>query len=277
MATARRYFAEAAGLAEAHFFAGPRRLALAGLAMTLAMLGDADGADRTLRARDELPLFGFLGPEQRLADGWTAVAQRRPTEGMDQFRRAALDAAATGHRTAEAWLWHDLVRTGGRDASQRLSELADECDSALVSARARHARGRQGGDANELAGSADDFEAMGAMLLAAEAAADAAEAFRRARDQKAATAASHRSTTLAAFCEGAATPGLVQADAVVPLTAREREIAVLAADGLLSKDIADRLYLSVRTVNNHLQNAYSKLGVNSRAEMARLLGQHHDP
>jgi DNA-binding NarL/FixJ family response regulator len=109
------------------------------------------------------------------------------------------------------------------------------------------------------------------MLLAAEAAADAAEAFRRAGDQRAAKAVSHRSKALAAFCEGADTPGLIQADTVVPLTAREREIAVLAADGLSSKDIAERLYLSVRTVNNHLQKAYSKLGVNSRAEMARLL------
>jgi DNA-binding CsgD family transcriptional regulator len=109
------------------------------------------------------------------------------------------------------------------------------------------------------------------MLLAAEAAADAAEAFRRAGDQRAASAASHRSTTLAAFCEGADTPGLIRANTVIPLTAREREIATLAAEGLSSKDIADRLYLSVRTVNNHLQNAYSKFGVNSRAEMARLL------
>jgi DNA-binding CsgD family transcriptional regulator len=271
IATARRCFAEAAGLAEAHFFAGPRRLALAGLAMTLAMLGDAHGAARTLRTRDEMPPFGFLGPEQRISDGWTAVAQRRPTEGTEIFRRAALDAEATGHRTAEAWLWHDLMRAGGKGASRRLGELADECDSPLVSARARHARGRHGGDANELAGSADDFEAMGAMLLAAEAAADTAEAFRRAGDQRAATAASHRSKALAAFCEGADTPGLIQTDTVVPLTAREREIAVLAADGLSSKDIAERLYLSVRTVNNHLQNAYSKLGVNSRAEMGRLL------
>ena len=47
---------------------------------------------------------------------------------------------------------------------------------------------------------------------------------------------------------------------------------MLAAQGLASKDIADRLYLSVRTVNNHLQHAYAKLGVNGRAGLAQALG-----
>ena len=173
VATARRQFAEAAGLAEANRFAGPRRLALAGLALSHAMLGHADDAERACRQRDELPPFGFLGPEQQLADAWTAVARRRPRDATEHFRRAAADAAATGHRTAESWLWHDLVRTGGGDASDRLSELARECDSPLVSARARHAVAIHVRDAAEMAGAADDFEAMGAMLLAAEAASDA--------------------------------------------------------------------------------------------------------
>jgi DNA-binding NarL/FixJ family response regulator len=271
VATACRYFAEAAGLAEAHFFAGPRRLALAGLAMTCAMLGEPDNADRALRARDELPPFGFLAPEQQIADAWTAVARRRPREAAEYFRRAAAEAAATGHRIAESWLLHDLLRTGGGDVSGRLRELAGECDSALVSARARHAVAAEARDAHELIGAAEAFEAMGAMLLAAEAFADAAEAFRHAGDQRAGTAALRRSSALVGRCEGAATPGLARPDAVVPLSEREREIATLAADGLSSKDIADRLYLSVRTVNNHLQNAYSKLGVSSRAELAQSL------
>jgi DNA-binding CsgD family transcriptional regulator len=269
--TARRYFAEAAGLAEANYFAGPRRLALAGLAIAHGMLGHADEAERALRERDQLPAFGFLGPEQQLGDAWTAVAGKRPKTATKHLWRAAAEAAETGHRTAESWLLHDLVRTGGGDPSDRLAELARESDSALVAARARHAVAVRARDANELAGAADDFETMGAMLLAAEAAADAAESYRRAGDQRAATAASRRSSALAASCEGAATPGLVRVDSVIPLSGREREVAVLAAEGLSSKDIADRLYLSVRTVNNHLQSAYSKLGVSSRAELAQSL------
>ena len=66
-------------------------------------------------------------------------------------------------------------------------------------------------------------------------------------------------------------PGLVTADVIVPLTQREREIATLAAQGTPSKEIADRLYVSVRTVNNHLHSAYTKLGVTNRSELARAL------
>jgi DNA-binding CsgD family transcriptional regulator len=241
IATARRFYAEAAGLAEVNRFAGPRRLALS-------------------------------GPEQELADAWTSVAARRPAEAADRLAAAAARAASTGHLTAESWLLHDLVRTSGHDTSGRLLELAEASDSPLVAARARHARGVRTRDGSELAAAADDFEALGASLQAAEAAAGAAEAFGRDGDQRAATAARRRSDTLAAACEGASTPGLFSPASVVPLSAREREVAMLAANGMASKDIADRLFLSVRTVNNHLQHAYAKLGVSSRADLTRAFG-----
>jgi DNA-binding CsgD family transcriptional regulator len=272
LATARRYYAEAAGLAEANRFAGPRRVALSGLALAHAMLSDADAAARALTQRAEGPEFGFRGPEQQLADAWTAIASRRPAEAADLFRSAAAQAASTGHRMTESWLWHDLMRTSGQDASARLRELADACDSPLVSARARHAAAARGRDARELIGAADDFEALGALLLAAEAVSGAAEAFSRAGDQRTATAALRRSNRLSQSCEGAATPGLIRVVGAAPLSGREREIVMLAARGMSSKDIAGRLYLSVRTVNNHLQHAYAKLGVTSRAGLARALG-----
>jgi DNA-binding CsgD family transcriptional regulator len=275
--TARRYFAEAAGLAQSSRFAGSRRVALSGLALAQAMLGEPDAAAQALAERAAAPPFGFLGPEQRLADAWTAIASQRPGEAAEAFRSAAAQAAATGHRVAESWLLHDLLRTSGEDVSGRLRELAGACDSALVSARARHAAAVRARDGMKLTGAADGFEALGAMLLAAEAAGSAAAAFGGAGDRRAATAALRRSSALAAACEGAATPGLVHlsmvnAAAAAPLSGREREIVLLAATGMASKDIADRLYLSVRTVNNHLQHAYAKLGVTSRAGLAQALG-----
>jgi len=62
----------------------------------------------------------------------------------------------------------------------------------------------------------------------------------------------------------------------VPLTARERDVAMLAAQGESSKSIAERLYLSVRTVDNHLQNVYGKLGVTGRRELAKALADLPD-
>src|SRR5262245_433767 len=52
------------------------------------------------------------------------------------------------------------------------------------------------------------------------------------------------------------------------LTVRQRQIASLAAGGLTSPQIAAQLYLSVRTVDNHLATVYLKLGVNSRAKLS---------
>jgi DNA-binding CsgD family transcriptional regulator len=272
LATARRYYAEAAGLAQAHRFAGPRRMALSGLALAHAMLGEPGAAARALAEREAGPAFGFRGPEHQLADAWTAYAAGRPVQAAQLFRDAAAHAAQSGHRTAEAWLLHDLTRTSGEDTSARLAGLARECDSPLVSARARHAAAARARDARELADAAGDFEALGATLLAAEAACAAAEAFSRAGDRRAATAAQRRSRTLAAACEGAATPALFHPAAPDPLSGRERQIVLLAAKGMASKDIAERLYLSVRTVSNHLQHAYTKLGVTSRAGLAQALG-----
>jgi DNA-binding NarL/FixJ family response regulator len=55
------------------------------------------------------------------------------------------------------------------------------------------------------------------------------------------------------------------------LTPQELQIAELAADGLSNREIATRLLLSPRSVDSHLSRAYRKVGVSSRAELARLI------
>ena len=49
----------------------------------------------------------------------------------------------------------------------------------------------------------------------------------------------------------------------------ELEIIRLSCDGLAPADIAEKLHISVHTVNNHKQNIYAKMGVGSNAEMLR--------
>jgi DNA-binding NarL/FixJ family response regulator len=51
------------------------------------------------------------------------------------------------------------------------------------------------------------------------------------------------------------------------LTARELQVARLAAKGLSNRDIAARLFVSTRTVENHLHRVYSKLGISTRKEL----------
>lgn len=173
-----------------------------------------------------------------------------------------------GQVAVAAALLHDAVRLGHADlAAAELTRLARRCDSPLVAARAAHATAAARNAVTGLSDAADTFEGMGAVLLAAEAAAAAGRAARAAGSGRAATALVHRARTLAVRCEGARTPGLFLADSVEPLTAREREVATLAAAGLSSRTIAERLVLSVRTVDNHLQASYAKLGISGRAEL----------
>ncbi|GAB4342871.1 MAG: hypothetical protein Kow0089_18250 [Desulfobulbaceae bacterium] len=58
---------------------------------------------------------------------------------------------------------------------------------------------------------------------------------------------------------------------LAPLTEREREIALLVAQGLSNRDIGERLYVSERTVKSHLSSIFTKTGAQSRLKLALLL------
>jgi len=70
-------------------------------------------------------------------------------------------------------------------------------------------------------------------------------------------------------------PGEVppQAAAADGLTQREREVALLVADGLRSREVAERLGIASQTVKSHLKTIFDKLGVRNRVELARRLEQ----
>lgn len=60
-----------------------------------------------------------------------------------------------------------------------------------------------------------------------------------------------------------------------PLSSREREIALLVASGMRSRQIAEKLFLSTRTIDSHLNHIYRKLHISSRTELAKLLYQEY--
>jgi DNA-binding CsgD family transcriptional regulator len=60
------------------------------------------------------------------------------------------------------------------------------------------------------------------------------------------------------------------------LTPRERDVAVLAADGLSNKEIAETLVVTVKTVEFHLKHAYQKLEVKSRVGLREIFAAAAD-
>ncbi|MEU5877321.1 LuxR family transcriptional regulator [Spirillospora sp. NPDC047279] len=66
------------------------------------------------------------------------------------------------------------------------------------------------------------------------------------------------------------TPDIADAD-LEALTAQQLRIARLVADGATNKEIASRLVISPRTVDHHLRNVFTRLGIRSRVELAKLV------
>jgi DNA-binding CsgD family transcriptional regulator len=167
---------------------------------------------------------------------------------------------------------HELCRLGDpADACSDLARLAGRVDGPFAATAAAHAAARVAGAA--LLEVAEDFAAADALLVAAEAADAAAAAHREAGRPSSARAAAARAAFWLTKCEGARPPTMLAAPEAADLTPSEREIALLAASGASSGEIANRLVISVRTVDNHLQNAYRKLGVTRRQDLPRVLSR----
>ena len=252
------------------------RFPLIYLARSLAQRGDADAARAVLAELGALavPDDYLFGPDLLRARAWLAVSDGLLSDAYAQLQEAAAMAREDGANASEAGALHDLARIGhAAQVAPRLAEVATRVDGPLWPVCVRHAVSLAEDDALGLVAASTAFEEeVGALLLAAEAAADSAVSWRRAHETRKATAAERRSLALARRCEGARTPALlVSAPVRASLTPRELEIARLAASGLANKEIAARLFLSHRTVENKLHSCYAKLGAAGRADLPRAL------
>lgn len=206
------------------------------------------------------------------AMAWAAWGDEGAEAGALAAMRAARQAIHDTHLVWAAGLFHDAARLGmAEPAAARLEALARRIEGELVPAMALHARALAESDALALERAASAFDRMGATLFAAEAAAQAQKAYLRDGRPRLARVVGARAALLAAQCPNVRTPALADVTPV-PLTARELEIARLAGEGLASRELADRLSISVRTVDNHLGTIYGKLGISSRAELPDVLG-----
>ena len=67
--------------------------------------------------------------------------------------------------------------------------------------------------------------------------------------------------------QGRATRRSDAEDALAALSAREREVALLVAEGLGNLDIADRLFVTESTIKKHVHTVYDKLGIRTRPQL----------
>ena len=273
-ASAARILRDSSGLLAERDLLGYRPWALYALARAKALTGDERAAQDALA---EGRRVDFGGRHYEMSRFFAEVT----LGGLAGRRSSALDAARAGAAWArereqvcdEAMALDELLRLEADvGAAERIAQLAQLTDSALVGAMADHARAVLARNPEELLAIADRFADLGSWWRASEAAATASGMLKERGDKRAANAAAGAAEKWAQRCEGVwATPAGPLGSGPVRLTKREREIATQAAAGRSSKEIAERMVVSSRTVENHLYRIYVKLGVNDRAGLAAAL------
>jgi DNA-binding CsgD family transcriptional regulator len=227
--------------------------------------------------------MGILDPWREQARAWVAASTGDLATAARLLRRLAVRLRADGLAGHELLALYDLVRlgdtdsgpiadtdtdTGKIDVTGRLIELANIVEGPMAGLIAVHAKAIADHDGAGLMLVADLFAARQLHLFAAEAAAAGVTGLREIRSPQLASA----SAILAEMinrCPHVRSPAL--ASTRPRLTDREHQVARLAAAGVSSKQIADRLFLSARTVDNHLLRVYAKLGIGGRAELGAML------
>jgi ATP/maltotriose-dependent transcriptional regulator MalT len=168
-------------------------------------------------------------------------------------------AASAAHRSrALLLLASDEMEAAAEVASTAAAE-AVRAGASVEAARCRILAGRALAQAGERQRSLAELEEAAAMLATC-----GAEGYR----QQAVRELRRLGRRLPSQTNGATTTGKLS-----NLSAREWEIAAMVSAGRTNREIADGLYLSIKTVERHLSHIFGKLGVRSRAAVAGLVGR----
>jgi len=241
-------------------------------ATALAMRGATDEARAVLATLEKVRRpFRKLDYERSLAGAWLAAGQGALTEAIATTMAAAEIAAAKGQFAAEVLCLQTAVQFGDGSVGPRLTELTAMVEGPRAALAARFATALAAADAPELSAISEEFEKMGDLVAAVDAAAHACIAFRQGDLRGSALGCSSRAESLAQRCGGISTPALREVSEPLPLTSREREIVRLLGSGNSTKEVAERLCVSARTVEGHIYRAMTKTGATTREELIRLL------
>lgn len=270
LTTADLWLTRAAEYFVRHDRSARRRWALAPLLLVAARRGDLTRARDLARELDGLTALRLLEPVALAGRGWLAWREGRRRDAEQLLRDAVDEAGATASRTLGINALHDLSVLGlAHDGAHELVLQLDDVEGPLLGAKLDVVAAAASNDPLGLEAAGTTFERLGADLAAAEALGQAAAIVERSDPPRAARLFA-RAGACEARCEGVGAEAL-SAGTFGRLTARELQVARLAAAGLASKQIASELGVSRRTVDNLLSRAYSKLGITSRRGLPEAL------
>ena len=251
---------------------------LVDVTVSLALSGDTLAASAALRELEELDVSPSYYPIEVLrARAWEAIARGELAIAREQAITAAELGEELGDRVGALDALHLLARLGrAHEARGAAIRVADGMEGELAPARLAHITALDAHDCDQLDAASATFEELGADLLAAESAAAAATAAIKTGTPQRIATLRRRAAQLRELVPNASTPGLSAVTARAELTPAETDAALLAAEGYSNRQIADRLFLSVRTVEGQLQRCYEKLHVTRRQDLAAALreGRH---
>jgi DNA-binding CsgD family transcriptional regulator len=244
-------------------------------ATALAIRGLTRDAVAALAALDKVQRrFRSLDYEQSLARAWVSASQGAVSEAISVLLSAAERARSTGRFAAEVLCLQTATQFGDRSNVPRLKELGSIVEGPRAGLAARFAAALCDGDAAELSSVSEEFEQIGDLVAAVDSAAHAAVAYRRRDKRGSALGCATRANALADRCGGAWTPALRKATETSRLTEREAEVLMLIREGLSNRAVAERLTVSVRTVESHIYRAMLRTGTTSRDELVALVPRH---
>jgi DNA-binding CsgD family transcriptional regulator len=237
------------------------------------MRGSSGAAAAALAALDDVPrAFRALDDERGMARAWVSASQGAVSEAIATALSSAEKAGESGRFAVEVLCLQAATQFGDRTSASRLMELESIVEGPRAGVAARFAAALHDGDPIELSAVSEEFERMGDLVASIDAAAHAALEFRRQDKRGSALGCAARADALAIQC-GASTPVLRQASEPMPFTDREVEIVMLIGEGLSNREVAERLTLSVRTVESHIYRAMTKTGTTSREQLGALLSR----
>jgi DNA-binding CsgD family transcriptional regulator len=268
----RRHFAEAHILGRVVHDRVLEQFGGEGWALTYTMVGQRPPAIVEPARASDTELEG-LDEVSRLEHAARRAAWSGNDPRLEQLERVAIGAKRAGRYGRAATLAGELALLGNPVAACAIFRRFGELDGELLPLWPRIAEALAAGDDAALADIAAVLDRLGIMGMSAALTLQSA-AFAQHRDPERTRALLREANRRASGIQ-LGSEYLAQFRRLLPLRDREHQIAELASRGLTNKQIAEKLVLSIRTVENHLYRVYDKLGIAGRDELVELFSAHH--